>query len=398
MTKKLYIPLFFIATISGLYTSCSTKTYLGRFIKWRASGSEDYKKFPGYEFTASAKPFYFFKKINPGLDTLKVTGHKGKQAKLSDVLSNSGTTAFLIIKNDTLLYEKYLNGYHRNSINTSFSVAKSITSLITGVALDEQLIKSVNDPVVKYIPELLNTDTGYAKLLLADLLDMRSGIQFKDHDLPWGDKPKAYYYPALRERIMELPLTYPPGSKFKYNSYNPILVGMLLEKTTELSPAQYFEQKLWNELGMEYSGSWSMDSKASGMTKMESGLNIRAIDFAKFGRLVLHKGNWNGKQVVSREWLDYSFTLSPRYKLPALANDVYYRNFWWIYAGKKGSVYEIKSIAGTGHLGQYLFIFPEEKIVMVRMGKKDKKVDSWRALFQEVVSELGNNPAQYHLP
>jgi CubicO group peptidase (beta-lactamase class C family) len=330
-------------------------------VKWRASDIEDYKNFTNYEFEASSTPFQFFGSIDNDLDNLKVNKSKDGQVKLLDILENSGTTAFLVIKNDTLIYEKYLNGYPINSINTSFSVAKSITSLITGVAIDEHLINSVNDPVVKYIPDLINTDSKYEKLLVSHLMDMRSGIQFKDHDLPWGDKPKAYYYPKLRERIMELPLKKEPGSEFKYNSYNPILVGLILEKVTKLPPAKYFEQKLWNELEMEYSGSWSMDSKESGMTKMESGLNIRAIDFAKFGRLVLNNGNWNGKQLISNNWINYSFTISEKYKLPEFSNDLYYRNFWWIYANKKESDYEIESIAGTGHLGQYLFIFPKEK-------------------------------------
>ncbi len=394
MKKKLYILLFLIAAISIIYASCSTKTYLGRFVKWRASDVEDYKKFPKYGFEASSKPFYFFKKPDNNLNNIQVTISKNKKVKLLDILEKSGTTAFLVIKNDSLIFEKYLNGYQKNSINTSFSVAKSITSLITGIAIDEKLIQSVNDPVVKYIPDLIGTDPEYKKVRISQLLDMRSGIQFIDHDLPWGDKPKAYYYPNLRERILELPIEYEPGTKFKYNSYNPILVGMIIEKVTNLPPAKYFEQKLWNELGMEYSGSWSMDSKESGMTKMESGLNIRAIDFAKFGRLVLNNGNWNGKQLISNEWMNYSFSISEKYKLSEFANNLYYRNFWWIYSNKIGSDYEIKSIAGTGHLGQYLFVYPKEKIIIVRMGKKNKNVDSWRTIFQEIVNETDNNYAQ----
>lgn len=392
MRKKLYISLFILAAITIFYTNTPTETYFGRFIKWRASDIEDYKNFPNYEFEASTKPFYFLTKPNHNLDNLKVQVRK--TSKLLDILENSGTTAFLVIKNDTLLYEKYLNGYQRNSTNTSFSVAKSITSLLTGIAIDEQLINNVNDPVVKYIPSLINTDTIYQKLLISHLMDMRSGIQFKDHDLPWGDKPKAYYNPKLRERIMELPFEYEPGNHFKYNSYNPILIGMILEKVTKLSPAIYFEQKLWNEMGMEYSGSWSMDSKESGMTKMESGINIKAIDFAKFGRLVLNNGNWNGKQLISNSWMNYSFNISEKYKLPEFADDLYYRNFWWIYANKKESFYEIKYIVGTGHLGQYLFIFPKEKIIFVRMGKMDKNVDSWRTIVKEIVNHINNNYAQ----
>ncbi len=367
---------------------------MGRFIKWRASDVGDYKKFPKYEFAASSEPFYFDSKLDPKLENIKVTNKENEKVELLDLLKASGTTAFLVIKNDTLVFEKYLNGYHRNSINTSFSVAKSITSLITGIAIDQNLLHSVNDPVVKYIPDLIDTDAEYKKVLISQLMDMHSGIQFKDHDLPWGDKPKAYYYPNLRKRILELALEYEPGTKFKYNSYNPILVGMILEKVTKLSPAKYFEQELWNELGMEYSGSWSMDSKESGMTKMESGLNIRAIDFAKFGRLVLSKGNWNGKQLISNEWMNYSFTVSKKYKLSEFADDLYYRNFWWIYADKKRSQYDIKSIAGTGHLGQYLFIFPKEKIIIVRMGKSNKNVDSWRTIFREIVNEIDNNYAK----
>ncbi|MBD3329384.1 serine hydrolase [Candidatus Dojkabacteria bacterium] len=394
LSKKLYISLFFIATISILYTSCSTKTYLGRFIKWRASDIEDYKKFPKYKFEASSNPFYFFTKLDEKLNNIEVTNSKNEKVELLDILKNSGTTAFLVIKNDTLIFEKYLNGYQKNSINTSFSVAKSITSLITGVAIDEKLIQKVNDPVVKYIPELIGTDSRYKNVVISQLLDMRSGIQFKDHDLPWGDKPKAYYSPNLRERILELPLEYEPGIKFKYNSYNPILIGMIIEKVTRVPPAKYFEQKLWNELGMEYSGSWSLDSKESGMTKMESGLNIRAIDFAKFGRLLLNNGNWNGKQLISNNWLNYSFSISEEYKLSEYSNDLFYRNFWWIYANKKGTDYEIQSIAGTGHLGQYLFIYPKEKIIIVRMGKRNRNVDSWRTIFQEVVNKIDNNHAQ----
>lgn len=349
---------------------------------------KDFEKFPGHHFKASSAPFYFFEKNNANLDKLLVHTNKKKQAPLIELLEDAGTTAFLVIKNDTLIYEKYLNGYARNSINTSFSVAKSITSLLTGICLEEQGIKNINDPVTEYFPDLMIKTPNYEKLRVSHLLDMKSGIQFKDHDLPWGDKPKAYYCPNLRERIMELPLTEEPGKKFKYNSYNPILVGMIIEKATNLSPAVYFERKLWNPMGMEYAGSWSMDSEGSGMTKMESGLNLRAIDFAKFGRLVLNKGNWNGDQLISEDWMNYSFSISEEHKIPEFAEDLYYRNFWWIYADKKGTEQKIKSIAGTGHLGQYLFIYPTEKIIIVRMGKSDKNVDSWRTVFQEINNEI----------
>jgi CubicO group peptidase (beta-lactamase class C family) len=94
---------------------------------------------------------------------------------------------------------------------------------LVGLAIDDGFITSENDKVTDYLPELLQIDPNYSILRISHLLDMRSGIQFKDHDLPWGDKPKAYYHPRLRDRVLKLPLTSLPGENFQYNSYNPII-------------------------------------------------------------------------------------------------------------------------------------------------------------------------------
>lgn len=112
-----------------------------------------------------------------------------------------------------------------------------------GKAVDENLIYNVHDPIINYLPELLTNDSAYQKLLLSDVLDMRSGIRFKDHDLPWGDKSKAYYDPNLKERIMQLPMEEERGRSFDYNYYNPILAGMILEKVAGISPAEYLKKR-----------------------------------------------------------------------------------------------------------------------------------------------------------
>lgn len=228
---------------------------------------------------------------------------------------------------------------------------------------------------------LAATDPLYQNVRIDDLLDMRSGIQFRDHDLPWGDKPKAYYCPQLRKRIAELPVNGDVGGRFKYNSYNPIVIGMILEKVTGMPPARYFEQKLWNKLGMEYDGSWSADSDLSMMTKMESGINLRAIDFAKFGRLLLKKGNWEGEQVVSKAWIDGSTKIDPAHQLSEFGPEIYYENFWWLYSSDHRNAY---IISGWGHLGQYLYVFPENEVIIVRMGKEVGGVESWGKIFKEV--------------
>lgn len=368
-----------------IVSSCSTSTYSGRYVRWNTYGIDDYRKFPAYHYQASENPFVFHKTTLIELDTLMVPVAEGRRKILLDVLKDSKTTAFLVIKNDTILYEKYLNEYSRDSMNTSFSVAKSITSLIVGKAIDQGLIEGTDAAISRYIPELEKVDSRYSEVKISHLLNMKSGIQFNDHDLIWGDKPKAYYHPQLRERIMEIPVKNNPGKVFKYNSYNPIFLGVILENVSGMSPAAYFEKFFWDGMGMEYSGSWSLDSEESGMTKMESGLNLRARDFAKFGRLMLKKGNWDGAQLISSEWMEGHFEIDERHKVDGFGEEIFYKNFWWIYS-KDGSEADI--ISGWGHLGQYLYVFPKSNTIIVRMGKDNDGVKSWGKLFREINTSI----------
>lgn len=346
----------------------------------------DYQKFPSYFFAPASHPFRFIQSADRSLDTLPLMVNK-KRKTLTEILEQSETTAFLVIKNDSIRYENYFNGYTRESINTTFSVAKSITSLMVGIALDEGKLSSLNDPITTYLTELRKMDTQYDKVTINSLLNMRSGIQFKDHDMPWGDKPKAYYHPHLRERIMELPVVFEPGSKFQYNSYNPIVAGMILEKITGRPAAMYFEEKIWNKLGMEFPGSWSMDSEESGMTKMESGINLRAVDFAKLGRLVLNKGNWNGNQIVSEKWMEESCTVLRENHVPEFGEEIHYEKFWWLFSKDHERAY---IISGWGHLGQFLYVFPESQTIIVRMGKDIGNVESWKKIFVTVENHIKN--------
>jgi len=101
----------------------------------------------------------------------------------------------------------------------------------------------------------------------------------------------------------------PPALYFQYNKYHPQLLGMILERTTGMSVTEYTQTRLWDPLGMEFGGAWALDSEGSGFEKMEAGLNARAIDYAKLGRLFLEDGNWNGVQVISSEWVEESTSL-----------------------------------------------------------------------------------------
>ncbi len=381
----LIIIIIGLLSVAYLMISARTDTYIGRWFAWKASDIDDYQRFPFHAISNAPPVYHFNTALSSELLNNKISYlFKGKprSSDLDTLLEDTGTTAFIVIKDDAILYENYFNGYDRDSINTSFSIAKSVTSILVGIALDQGKFNSIQDPITMYVPELLEIDEHYKNVTLENLLSMKSGIEFIDHDLPWGDKPKAYYSPNLREIVLKLDLVESPGNTFAYNTYNPILLGIALERASGQTVSQFFEENLWKKLGMEYGASWSIDSEEDNMVKMESGINARAIDFAKIGRLVLNNGLWNDEQIVSSGWLERSTRLDPANNVAKFGNNTFYQNGWWVYDSDENNEF---SVFGWGHLGQYLFIYPEENMIVVRFGKKIGSVDSWRQISQEII-------------
>lgn len=364
-----------------LIPSC-TSTYLGRWVAWNFSDIRDHEKFPKHDISNADPVFHFPIAQDQKLKNISYD-YKKKPYQLSveDFVAHSETTALIVIRNDSILYEGYGNGYTRTSINTSFSVAKSITAMLVGIAIDEGKINA-QDAITQYIPELMESDKGLIEVTITNLLMMQSGFYYRDHDLVWGDKPKNYYHPCLRSRALNVKLDEPPGERWQYMGYNPILCGMILERTTGERVSNYFEHKIWSKLGMEFPGSWSIDSEEGQMEKMESGVNGRAIDFAKLGRLMLRQGDWNGESIISKEWVNQCTSLEGSVKA---WEGVHYKNFWWLYPATDEHPF---SYAATGHLGQFIFISPQEKTIIVRFGKDMGKVDSWIRIFRDIATKV----------
>jgi CubicO group peptidase (beta-lactamase class C family) len=299
------------------------------------------------------------------------------------------TQALVVLKDGKVVYEQYYNGYQRDSIVTSFSTVKSFNSAMIGIAIDRGLISSVDDPFVRYLPELAGR--GLDEMTIRDLLMMSSGIAYiEDENLfpglgaPFSDDAKTYYYPDLRALALEnvLPGDEPVGLYFHYNNYHPILEGMILERVTGMPVAQFLEQNIWQPLGAEYPASWSLDSEETAFEKMESGLNGRAIDFARFGLLFLNNGSWNGQQIVSPAWVQESTLpdpadqrdspLWPEYR----NNGGYYRYHWWGNLRPDGHA----DFTAAGAHGQYIYVCPQKNLVIVRFGEDDRPLDSFRAV------------------
>ena len=156
---------------------------------------------------------------------------------------------------------------------------------------------------------------------------------------------------------------------------------MILERATGMRVSRYLEEKLWKPMGMEADGSWSLDSTSSGFEKMESGVNARARDFARFGMLFAKQGNWEGKQLISQGWIDESTRVDT-----STDPSQNYQYFWWVNTPDG----ETSHFSARGKYGQYIYVAPEKDLVIVRLGKEEgeQEYGYWISFFEEVAAEL----------
>ena len=384
------IALLLAFLILCITTMCMySPQFLGRVLSHWDSSVSDYKIFPERVVQKSEQPYSYTKNIDPSLENLTVR-YSNKQKSLNAFVKSTATTSFIIVKNDEIVYEQYANGYDENSVNTSFSMAKSVVSLLIGKAIEKGLITSVHDPIAKYLEEFENKKIG--EITVEDLLRMRSDIAYDEDKFLWfGDDSLTYWYPNLRElALSHTKLTNAYHGKFHYNNYHPLLLGIILERSTGVSVSQFFEREIWQKIGAEYDASWSLDSKKSGFEKMESGINFRAEDFIKIGSMVLNNGFWNGEQIINSDWLKTS-TLSAfplddsEYKNSFLAGRNIGYQFMWYSTPSAQSGYDIFA---WGKSDQIMYISPENNLVILRTGKSDGGVSDWVETLKGITADL----------
>lgn len=346
-----------------LFTLSSCK--VGRFVYYNFANITDHEIFPSRELKADSIKFIFPVAAVQKLPT-SVTVN-GKAQDFEHFLEDRNTVAFLVIKNDSIVYEKYFNGYEQSSVVASFSMAKSVTSLLIGCAIDDGLIRSVDEPVTNYIPELKGDD--FQKLTIRHLLQMMSGVRFNESYVnPFGDAGTYYYGRNLRKAVYKRKLDNEPGTEFSYSSGDTQMLGLVLERALKgKTITTYLQEKIWTPIGMEYDASWSLDKEEDGLEKTFCCLNARARDFAKIGRLYLNNGNWNGRQIVSESWVQESVMADTNAGQPS-----HYKYQWWL-PNDQGD------FTAKGILGQYIYVNPRKDIVMVRLGKSNGHVD-WSKL------------------
>lgn len=312
---------------------------------------------------------------------------------LDEFYKQSKTTSLLVLKDGQLIYEQYAGGYDKDELHCMNSVSKSIISLLIGIAMEEGHIDSIQEPFTNYVTEL----KGYPLdgITIEQLLDMESGIDFQEaYYSPFGNLAKFYYGTNIRKYLRKLDTNGPPGN-FDYVSANTDFLGWVLEEAVWQSVPRYAAEKLWIPLRMEYPASWSLDSEKNEVPKYSYGLNARSIDLLKIGQLCLDEGVFDGKAIVSNEWIQTIFRMDSLDK-----GHPTYKNHWWkevqykdgrgdqteivlstyTYKNKegveiKGRVLDTGNFYAAGFLGQFIYVSPGQQTVVVRTGKKQGKVN-----------------------
>jgi len=299
-----------------------------------------------------------------------------------EYIKKTKTTALIVIKNDTIIYEKYFNGSQRDDLFIAMSMTKSFVNTLIGIAIDEGYIGSVDDAITQYIPELKERDPRFQQITLKHLLMMCSGIdghESKLHGMPLPSDGEAiaFGHPKLRKYLIHrLDISNEPGKQWNYNSLNTELLGLILERSINKSVSEYFEEKIWKPCGMEYSGQWALHSEKSAFEIMNGGMFARPIDYAKYGRLYLKFGNWEGKQLIPKDWVIESIsdeaTLNIKDYYPPVPSkwltNSYYKYHW---KGLMDSDSAINFSIG-GVFGQNIFIAPHKNLIIVHCGTSHK--------------------------
>jgi CubicO group peptidase (beta-lactamase class C family) len=319
--------------------------------------------------------------------------YQGGRFDLSDYLDRNPVTGLLIARDDMILFERYQ--YARTDAHrfTSQSMAKTITAMLIGIAVGEGKIRSIDDKAEVYVPSLVGS--AYGETPIRALLNMSSGVAFterydgKDDIAALG---RGLFVPGVAESTAKVlarfnDRTKPPGTVFHYAGSETLTLGLVLRGATGHSAAEYLSEKIWQPIGAEADASWVVDVFGQEVTYCCFNAVLR--DYARFGRLLAHGGNWNGRQIIPRQWVTDATTVRPEdghLRPGAFSGTFGYGYQVWLLAGEPAGTYSLRGIRG-----QILFVDPVSRLIMVQTAARPQPVDSgmaentilWRALVEQ---------------
>ncbi len=302
-------------------------------------------------------------------------------------IASTETSAFLIVHRGQVVLERYGLGHDSDSVENSFSVSKSVASMLLGLAVSDGVL-AIDDSITDYLPELRERDPRFDAITIENLVDMVSGIAYsRDIAFPIinNDDPLVYYHPDLASVVLERTrIDSPPGS-FRYNNYNPPLLGLILERTTGQPVSAYLEQRIWKPMGASRPAGWTVDGE--GFERMEGGFHGSARDFARLGLLYLNRGQANGRQLIPASWIEATTDTNTHINLETYDGRRWgYRAGWWIVPRPEGQ----SDYCAIGHFGQFIYISPQNDAVFVRNGpgRGNWGDRDWTGLFYSLAETL----------
>lgn len=329
--------------------------YLAKVLWYQYASIEDYQIFPNRTVHAgTAQPWSLASDYN----------QSNLSEDLLDQIEAYDPVAFLVIEDSKIVYERYWQQHNQNTYSSSFSMAKTIVSLLVGIALEEGKIQSLEQPIADFLPEFESGDKS--RITFRHLLTMTSGLDWDEaYASPFSPTTELYYGEDLYRLVVNLSVKYEPGTVWYYSSADTQILGIALEAAIGQPLSEYASEKLWKPIGAEQDASWSLD-REQGIIKGNCCFNSTARDFARLGQLVLQQGIWNGQQIVPADYLAEAVRPQPELRGQD-GNEVdYYGYQFWI------TLMDGQQIPFfNGILGQYIFVIPHLNAVVVRLGHQD---------------------------
>lgn len=406
---------------------CLQSCVVTRGIKYGNASVDDYSIFEQDTVARGLQTFRFADvQLNSTLiDTLKFDIYLSKADTLLNLTLREAMdyydipSAAIVVQNDTILFEHYSGGWNRDSQSCIFSVTKTITSLLCGIALKHGYIKSLSDPVTDYIPELKDADPTFAELKIEYLLDMTAGLKFNENYSwnPFSKMAKLYFGNNTLKILKSLKFINTPGENFSYDSATTAILGLVIERATGQSYAQYLSEKVWQPLGMERDALIGLDSKKHHTAKSFAGLTTNVRDLAKIGKLFLNNGVYNGVQIVDSTFVNRCLSTHTAGISGKAQSEYSYSWYWGVADEENGkrkffntldelklyyknhpekNVRQIKKnlkngyfavlhnggFWGFGLYGQVLYVNPEKNMIAVFLGAD--RIKDFTLLFDEL--------------
>lgn len=382
--KKISGALLFVAATT--LQSCA----LYRTARWQdPHPTAQARIFPERVVHHANTPFQFARATNRNdLDTVSVRDSDGRLKPFAQYMLAHKIHAFVVIRNDTIVYEHY-NDYQPTQLWSSFSIAKSVASAVLGIALDRGIIASLDDAVTKYLPELAR-DPDFSGLTLRHLMEMKSGFAYERtngslwHDLKSSDA-KFYYTTNMKKSLMDMHRLQNPPAPWAYKDSDVELLGWILNRAAGKSVAKQLEDEVWTKIGTEHDATFSMD-RNHGLDKVSAAFQATVFDYARFARLYLNGGKWNGEQIVPADWVRASTTLDASRNEPEVPTwyRMQHNHLWWLPMHNWTAE---RDFYADGSRGQRVYVHPPTKTIIVQLADDSNQDFPFRKVAHYLVGE-----------